>query len=1061
MKKIYSFILYCFFVIAIFYAVKVDHLYSEEIDIESIIKSLNITKEIQKMPLLNWKYNSSTDKRCLDPNFEPDKSWKIALPGTILPPTERNAWFWTKFKIPEKIRNTSIIGSKVILKANVVETGDIYINGHWKQNFRYLDGDALVTENALPNEEYIIVINVKNRNSGSVLVGAELEFSSSSILEQEIGAYLNDIVTIKSLLENHPEQEKIIKTLKKSISLIDFKARDSKNDDLFKISLQKARKELEVLKEYTLQYALYLIGYSHIDLAWLWDKREGEDVWLNTSRTILNLMNEYPQWIYCAGQAAGYQWMEKDYPEVFSEIKKRIEEGRWEVVGGTWVEFDSNLPGGESYVRQLLYGKRWFREKFNKDVVIAWTPDSFGYNWNLAQIYKKAGMIGFLTQKINWNDTTRFPYHIFWWEGPDGSKLLTYFPVGGYGESLDTGAMLNQLKTIKSNVGIDENFAIFGVGDHGGGVTRTHLNRAFAFKKSSLFPKTEFVSAEKYFKHLLELSKIKQFPTYKDELYLEYHRGTYTSQATTKQNNRKGEISLMNAETLSSIAKIYGYNYPRNEIRTAWDILMFNQFHDILPGSSINQVYKDADNDYAKMFELTSAVSKNALQTIVNNINTHGDGDALVLFNSLPWVRDEIVEIDSTQFKQPLENIRILDQNGKILVTQITETSEGKKKLIFVANHIPATGYVVYRIVAGKDKQSYFENSLKISQTYIENEFFKLTINSKNGNISSLIDKRYNKEYFGSGKEGNILQCFKDKHTEYDAWNIKLHEEIPVILSYGPEIVEHGPVKATLKIVKKIGNSTFIQYISLVKGIPQIFGRLEVDWKESHVMAKLAFQLNLSNDYAWYEIPYAAIQRAAIPKTETDKAKWEVSAQKWIDYTNSDNQFGISLLNNSKYGFDTKGNVVRMSLLRSPKDPDPEADMKHHIIEYALYPHVGTWQDAQTPRKGYEFNTPIITIMEENHDGILPNSKSFFSVEPKNVIISSIKIAEDSENETVIRIYESSGKDTITEINLPSMPKAVVETNLLEEDPINIPFENNKIKIPIGHYEIKTLKVTF
>jgi len=1021
--------------------------------VDNVISKLGKESGAVEVPLERWKMTAVKDESCLDPNFVPGKGWKTVTTGSIFAMNENGYWFWTKYKVPETLNGLPTKGSKIFLSAGVERSGEIYINGQWKHAFTHSNGEAVLTINAIPGEEYSIVIRAANTTSSVVFTKVTLRFSAFEAVQQEVNHYINDIMLVRQLMDFSPDKEKWNAMLDRSASLVDLSARDS-GDGKFVESLRAAKKELEPVKELAKQFGIYLIGYSHIDLAWLWDKQEGEDVWRNTTKTILTLFEDYPEWIYCAGQAAGYYWMEKDYPKLFEKIKQRVAEGRWEIVGGTWAEFDSNLPGGESYIRQLVYGKRYFREKFNKEVVVGWTPDSFGYNWNLAQIYKKAGMIGFLTQKINWNDTTRFPHHIFWWEGPDGSRLMTYFPVGGYGDSMDTNEVLGQLKTMKQTTGVPEVFAIFGVGDHGGGVTRTQLNRAFAFKENPLFPPTKFVSSEEYFKHLLDLSKTNKFPVYKDELYLEYHRGTYTSQANTKLSNRRGETAIMNAETFNTIAARLGHAYPQQDIRKAWDHLMFNQFHDILPGSSINKVYRDNKKDYAQMFDAANGAANGALKAIAAKADTKGKGQPLVLFNSLSWKRDDVVEAAVAG----AANSSVLDAAGKPVPSQVVKAADGSDKLLFVARGTPAMGYATYRIVPGAAKD--MKSTLKASGTTLENEFFKVTVDPKTGNISSLIDKRYKREYFGPNHPGNELQCYHDKHPEYDAWNIRLHERLDVALASAPEIVENGPVRATLRWTKTIGKSTFVHNLSLVAGVPQVFGRLDVDWHESHVMAKLAFDLNLKSDNAWYEIPYAAISRAAYWKNDFDRAKWEVSAQKWADYPDGAGKAGFSIINNSKYGYDTKDNVMRLSLLRSPKEPDPEADMGKHTIEYALYPHAGDWRKAQTPRRGWEFNTPLVTLLTDSHAGSLPAAESFFSVEPNNVIMPVVKKAEDSEAQ-ILRLYEAAGKDSNAKITLPAKPKSVQIVNLMEEQPKNLKVTGREITVPIGHYEILTLKIAY
>ncbi len=1048
-KKLLSFIIAALAVCTFSFAAR-----AQESAADKIIAKLDKRGDFFRLNLDKWKMTNKTEPNYTDPHYVPDKNWKKATAGLTFPQSENGIWLWSKYKVPETMGGVPMKGAKILFRPAVTQSEDVYINGVWKGNSYNLSGEFMLTDNATPGEEYVILIHGMNRFGQGAFLRATLVFIPQQELDLKINTYLNDLRTTRSLIEYAPDAAKWNEIIDRSAAAVDVEAFDKKDFDRFSASLDSARKLLEPVADFTRKFSLYMLGYSHIDLAYRWDKREGENIWVNTTRTVLRMMDETPDWTYCAGQAAGYQYIEKKYPDLWAGIKKRVSEGRWEIVGGMWAEPDSNLPGGESFVRQLLYGKRWFREKFGKDIVVGWTPDSFGYNWNLAQIYKKAGITGFLTQKINWNDTNKFPYHIFWWESPDGSRLLTYFAIGDYTQSLDTDSLLSQLKTMDKDTGVPEDFAIFGVGDHGGGVTQTSLDRAAALIADPLFPRSSFTTADAYFKHLLSLPDAKDYPVYDNELYLEYHRGTYTTQGTTKRNNRKGEAMLADAEMFSSIASRFGYKYPRAGIRSAWDILMFNQFHDILPGSSVKEAYVDADSDYAKLFDAASAATDGALKTIAGKVKTTGKGEALMVFNSLPWKRDAVVAVNIAN----AAGKAIVGPDGKVAASQQIKTAGGKNQLLFVASQLPASGYTVYRVTSSASAKA--KDTLKATPTSLENEFVKITVNPATGNISSMVDKRTSFEYFGDGREGNMLQCYRDQHEKYDAWNIKLHEEIPVTLASAPEVVENGPVRVTLKLVKTIGKSTFTHYISLVRGVPQMFGRLEVDWQESHVMAKLAFQLNMLNDTAWYEIPYAAIGRAAVAKNSFDKAKWEVNAQKWVAYDSPDGKAGFSLLNNGKYGYDTKDNVLRMSLLRSPKEPDPVADMKHHTIEYAIYPHAGDWRASQTPRRGYEFNNPALTMFEKNHSGTLPASKSFFASEPSNVILSSVKAAEDSDA-LILRVYEATGKDSTARITLPAKPKAVFETNLMEEQPKKVSFKDNEIVVPIGHYELKTLKVVF
>ncbi|MEW5946655.1 MAG: glycoside hydrolase family 38 C-terminal domain-containing protein [bacterium] len=352
------------------------------------------------------------------------------------------------------------------------------------------------------------------------------------------------------------------------------------------------------------------------------------------------------------------------------------------------------------------------------------------------------------------------------------------------------------------------------------------------------------------------------------------------------------------------------------------------------------------------------------------------------------------------------------------------------------------------------------KTDVSVSPSTLENASFRVTLDPKSGDVVSFYDKRHKRELFEPGKAGNRIQLFDDRPTAHDAWNIAIGDEKYLDRVGDAEIVESGPVRVTLKVSKQFNISKFNHYLSLYENYPQFEGRIDVDWQERRVIAKLAFPLNLSSESAWFEIPYAAIERRSVPRTLAEQAKWEVSAQKWVDYTDASGAFGVSLLNNSKYGYDVKRNVLRMTLLRSPVSPDPVADRGAHSIPYALYPHPGDWRDADTPRRGFEFNYPLIPWLAHPHPGRLPKEKSFFAAEPSNVILTVVKKAEDS-SRLVLRVFEAAGRDTTATITLPATPKSVVETNLLEEKIADVGFQGPKITVPVSHFEIKSFKVAF
>lgn len=844
-----------------------------------------------------------------------------------------------------------------------------------------------------------------------------------------------------------------METLRKALSFVDLKALKNGEGKVFLESLRKAREILGPIEEVAKQYTIYLVSYSHIDMAWLWPRSETIQVMKNTSEVVLNFMDEYPDFIFSQSSAQAYRWMEEYYPQVFERIKERVKEGRWEIVGGQWVEPDCNLPSGESFIRQTLLGKRYFKDKFGVDVKIGWVPDSFGYNWNLPQILKGCGMEGFLTQKINWNDTTKFPHNIFWWQAPDGTKLLTYFPVGSYGEKIMPDEILNQLKRIKKNHNLRELLVIFGLGDHGGGITRDMLERAYKLRKTQIYPKIIFTSPEKFFERLKDSAKAGEIPVVNDELYLQYHRGTFTTQAKTKWNNRKGEVLLENVEKFSIIARKFGFIYPQEEINELWRLLGFNQFHDILSGSSIFSVYKDSAKDFKRIFSSGENILNEALKVISNNIDTEGEGKAIIIYNPLSWERSDLVEIEVENEEGQTPPAGLTPSGDEV---QLQRSGLEKNKIIFIAERIPSYGYSTYRLLSKKSNLKP-EDKIYVSNTLLENKFYKIKIDKLSGNISSIFDKEEKREIL-SNEGGNILQLFEDNPREYDAWNIGAGRIFKIDQVESIEVIEQGPVRGILRVVKRCGESEFQQDIIIYSNLKRIDFKIKTFWKLRHIMLKIAFYLNLDADFATYEIPYANIKRETNPQSKEEWAEWEVYGHKWIDYTQRDSSYGVSLLNDSKYGFDVKGNLIRMTLLRGPFYPDPQADKGWQSIFYSLYPHQGDWRKAKTIRRGYEVNYPLIIKFEENHKGSLPKSYSFFNISAENVVLSVVKKAEETSS-TILRFFETEGSKTKVKIILPFEPREAYQTDFLERNLNKIKSKGNKISLPLGKYEIKTIKV--
>ncbi|HEV8385362.1 MAG TPA: glycoside hydrolase family 38 C-terminal domain-containing protein, partial [Candidatus Acidoferrales bacterium] len=680
----------------------------------------------------------------------------------------------------------------------------------------------------------------------------------------------------------------------------------------------------------------------------------------------------------------------------------------------------------------------------------------------------------FVTQKIGWNETTKFPHKLFWWEAPDGSRVLTYFPHD-YVNPIEPVSMARDLAEQLPKSKSPELMHLYGIGDHGGGPTREMLDVARRWQSpNALYPRLRFSTAQSFFDDVSKKLDTLTVPVWKSELYLEYHRGTYTTQAKTKQNNRRNEALMLNAEKFSALASLFNRPYPQTELNDDWRKVLFNQFHDILPGSGIAPVYVDAARDQAEVRRSAGAILTAAMNEIAAYIDTSGDGVPIVVFNPLTWPHTEIVEAE-IQKPGGRGAAEIRDADGRRVVGEVSwkDISTSRFKAEFLAKDVPPLGYKLYRVFFSQDPnrpvpRDVVESGLPVQKMIgdrglLENEFLRVRVDFKTGCIASIFDKRANREMLAPGACGNLLQAFVDKPKDWDAWNIDANFEDQKwdLIEEQPEAQRYGAIglgKSLWRITKHFRSSVIVQDIVIYAGVPRLDIFTTVDWNEEHILLKAAFPVAAKSDFATFEIPYGSIQRPTTRNTPTEKAMFEVPALRWADL--SDANGGISLLNDSKYGYDAKDNVLRLSLLRSPKWPDKNADMGHHEFTYSIYPHAGSWREAGTVRRGYELNYPLLAIVAQAHAGALPAAHSFVSLEPANVVLTAIKKAEDDDG-WIIRFYESAGRETQVTLHLPPGASRAVETNLMEKEETPLKVNGNSVVIPTRPYEIKTVKVTF
>lgn len=1006
--------------------------------------------------------------------------------------TSDAVWLRQWITIPKTLEGYSLNGAQFWLQISANANGSVpmilYYNGRRVALGENLEKQLL---DAQPGEKVLVAVKFLNTRDDKDIRRTQLDVSftgnrpNPDDLRKELISAADLLPAITPNAATLAQEEQ---TLEAAATAVDMAALDKGDQTAFDASLEQAQSKLDPLRPTLQQYTVRMTGNAHIDAAWLWPWTETVDVVKRTFSTALQLMEEYPDYTYSASAAQYYEWMQDKYPSIFEQIQQRVKEGRWELVGGMWIEPDLNLPDGESTVRQILVAKRYFQKNFGVDVRVGWNPDSFGYNWQLPQIYKKSGIDYFVTQKMAWNDTNQLPLKLFWWQSPDGSRVLTYFPHD-YVNGIEPVRMASDLATaVDLNPGQHEMMHLYGIGDHGGGPTRDMLDSGVRWMEpNKVYPNLKFGVSQTFFdsqaklvdtadapvwnyetlaEHKTQLAappagKI-SVPIWNDELYLEFHRGVYTTQAKQKWNLRHGSQWLLNAEKYSSLAWLGGESYPGAKLNSAWKLQLFNGFHDLAAGSGIGVIYKDAQKQFNVIHWTANDATSNALTDIDSHIDTNAHpGVPIIVWNPLNWNRADIVEADVQMPHAEPNGISVLDADGKPVLMQVLSTNANTHSyhLLLELKNVPSIGYTVLHAVPGSHRVS---SDLKTDGTTMENSLLRVVVDPKNGCINSLYDKQSHFESIAGGGCGNLLQAFVDKPKEYDAWNIDadfVDHFTNLTMADRVQLVEHGPLRSVVRITRHWDKSTFVQNIILYAGMRRVDVVNDVDWHETHILLKAAFPLAASGLKATFEIPYGTIERPTTRNNSVEDAKFEVPAQRWADL--GDGQHGFSLMNDSKYGYDVKGNVLRLSLLRSPVSPDPNADRGHQHFRYSLYPHAGTWRQANTVLHGYAFNYKLRAMQVDTHTGELPATHSFVTVKPENLVLTAMKKSEDG-NSLILRFYEWAGRKTTAEITVPDGASTATSASMMEHaqgSPLTV--SGNRVTVPVGPYSIDTVRVNY
>ena len=832
------------------------------------------------------------------------------------------------------------------------------------------------------------------------------------------------------LEENSKEYTDIMTHLENTANLIDFRERGT---ELYRSSVNSALKYIETnfYKKYCdkKQYPAeaVCIGHTHIDVAWLWTLSQTREKVLRSFSTVLNLMKQYPEYKFMSSQAQLYKYLKEQSPELYEEVREMVRQGRWEVEGAMWVEADCNLTSGESLVRQLLFGKRFFKKEFDVDCKVLWLPDVFGYSAALPQILIKSGVTRFLTSKISWNETNKMPNDTFMWQGIDGTEILSYFLTAQdkvkdrepenytfYNAMLNPTQMSGAWDRYQNKDLNDEVLVTYGYGDGGGGPTAEMIENGRRLEKGIPgCPSVRFDTAGAFLNKLEKRVKNnKNLPKWVGELYLELHRGTYTSMAKNKRYNRKSEFMYQSAELVSVMAsQLSGAAYPQDKLNSGWETILLNQFHDIIPGSSIKEVYRDSEKQYKKLEKDGNEIINAALRHIADNINTDG---GILVYNPLSHENSGIAELDG--------------------------------KRIYVEN-IPPKGFKV--IKAYNDT-----NSVKIRSNSIENRFFRIRF--KGADITSIYDKQNKREVIKSGTRANVIQAFEDYPKVYDAWEITSYYKDKMWEVNDIESIEpfDDGICAGLKIKRRFLKSVIEQKICLYDDIPRIDFDTFIDWKQDHILLKALFPVDIHADAATYDIQFGTIERPTHRNTSWDAAKFEVCAHKFADVSEDD--YGVSLMNDCKYGYDILGSDMRITLLKSATYPNPDADKCEHRFVYSLYPHKGNHKTGGTISAAYDLNVPMLAVKTDKHSGSIPEEYSLVKCSAENVIVDTAKRAEDSDG-IVFRMYEAFNRRTRVRLDFGFDVSRCSLIDLSENELKEIKLDKGGVYIDIKPFEIVSI----
>ncbi|MFN8483022.1 MAG: glycoside hydrolase family 38 C-terminal domain-containing protein [Anaerolineae bacterium] len=996
-----------------------------------------------------------------------DSAWPMAAPGNVWGVPRTEFTLRTTFCVPDGWADAVLSLPIGVVRDDFVHPEALtYIDGRPWMGVDQFHYDLRLPPWAQAGEHTLALYGWYGRRDDYAKMG-EPSLSRFDSPTREL--YIAGSVALETALlldKDDPTRHRLLNALDHAVTLLNLQ---QPIGDEFYASARLALAALEdglAAAGPALDVDVVATGHAHIDVAWLWPLRQTR---LKTARSfsnVLGLMREFPEFHFTQSQPQLYAFLQQDYPEIFEGVKAQVAAGRWEPTGGMWIEADCNISGGEALVRQVILGRRYFQENLGTTgTPILWMPDTFGFPWCLPQLIKGVGLEYFMTSKMSWSQYNWLPYDSFWWQGLDGTRVLSHFLTGPstwkpspnhyittYNAELNPWTVHGAWTTYQQKEGPNKLLVAYGHGDGGGGPTREMIEMGRREAAHPGLPRVRQSSAHEFFQGLAAESD--GLPVWNGELYLEYHRGTYTGQARVKRANRKNEIALHTAEFLAAWATVVTpppppstggksdtvrgrgdgeFSYPHADLRHAWQLLCLNQFHDILPGSSIGAVYEESLAQHADIARIASDISE-AARARLAELAPQG---AIVAANPTSFWRREPVFVPEILGVVPLAG---------------SQPTVGG----FLVAHAGIPPYGVAALTGAGAPSDTAEAGVEADGAWLENGRLRVELDAS-GDVHRVYDKQARREVLAPGQAGNVFQAFEDRPLANDAWDIDIFytdKMWPAEPATSIQVVESGPLRATLEIRRQILHSATTQRVSLTAGSPRLDFDTHIDWRERQTLLKVAFPVDILASHATYDIQFGNIARPTHANTSWDWARFEVCAHKWADLSEGD--YGVSLLNDCKYGHDIHDNVLRLTLLKSAISPDPEADQGEHTFRYSLLPHVGDWRGA-TVAEGYAVNVEPV-VWAGQGAAAAATTVSLVAVDRPGVVIETVKAAEDGRG-LIVRLYESQrGRGEVTlETALPLA--AAERTNLVEDPEAALAVEGHRVRFPIRPYEIVTLRL--